>query len=503
MYSFSGTEIARSRGDQIVLPTAFLASAGMFAIEIWAGFVFGSSALHASALDFLADTAVYATSLSGMNLSARSRARAALSASGTTLALGIAVLASTAYHLAAAVTPHGPVMAVVGLLALLVNGTVATMLLGSRGRADIRPASACRNAERIGALAAVMAAAGVCVTGSRWPDLTISWIVGGLAVSAAWQGICRARSELRGALVTGAGLALQFASAQAHGIAGNRLFPATLTFDDPAVADEFVGPVISRDKHPGPVEGKVLDTTVGASLTRLLLPELAIMADSNWTEHDRKALRSETGFGPTHLSLKKGLLYENDPHETLVSASLAWGIAGLGNPAVHDTPYNVVAPGIFFGRGLGDLPDSLASLRPFGFTGALSVDFPTSRTSRVPPSVAPLGNPTILHTGIALEFSTLYLTDRFTGKPPTEEPLNQWVPMVEFEFDTPLDGGYGKKTAATMNPGIAYVFQTYQLSIEAIVPLNRRGGSSMGVRAGAVFFLDDLIPSLFGKPIFR
>jgi hypothetical protein len=104
---------------------------------------------------------------------------------------------------------------------------------------------------------------------------------------------------------------------------------------------------------------------------------------------------------------------------------------------------------------------------------------------------------------LVLEFSTLYLTDRFTGKPPTEEPLNQWVPMVEFQFDIPLDGGYGKKTVATMKPGIAYVFQTYQLSIEAIVPLNRRSGSSIGVRAVAVFFLDDLIPSLFGKPIFR
>jgi hypothetical protein len=27
--------------------------------------------------------------------------------------------------------------------------------------------------------------------------------------------------------------------AQAHGISGNRFFPGTMTFDDPAVADEF------------------------------------------------------------------------------------------------------------------------------------------------------------------------------------------------------------------------------------------------------------------------
>jgi len=54
-----------------------------------------------------------------------------------------------------------------------------------------------------------------------------------------------------------------------------------------------------------------------------------------------------------------------------------------------------------------------------------------------------------LHWGFAIEFSTLYLTDRFTpGKLPKEEPLNQLVPLVEFSFVSPR----GEKTAATMNP---------------------------------------------------
>lgn len=36
----------------------------------------------------------------------------------------------------------------------------------------------------------------------------------------------------------------------AHGIAGNRYFPGTLTFDDPAVADELILPNFSSTKHP-------------------------------------------------------------------------------------------------------------------------------------------------------------------------------------------------------------------------------------------------------------
>jgi hypothetical protein len=39
-------------------------------------------------------------------------------------------------------------------------------------------------------------------------------------------------------------------SAHAHGIAGNRFFPGTLAFDDPAVADESILPLFISSKHP-------------------------------------------------------------------------------------------------------------------------------------------------------------------------------------------------------------------------------------------------------------
>jgi hypothetical protein len=52
-----------------------------------------------------------------------------------------------------------------------------------------------------------------------------------------------------------------------------------------------------------------------------------------------------------------------------------------------------------------------------------------------------------------------------------------------------------------MNPGLAYVAVTWQLAAEVIVPLNRDGGTSTGIRAQLMFFLDDLIPSLFEKPL--
>jgi hypothetical protein len=52
-----------------------------------------------------------------------------------------------------------------------------------------------------------------------------------------------------------------------------------------------------------------------------------------------------------------------------------------------------------------------------------------------------------------------------------------------------------------MNPGLSYVAVSWQVAAEAIVPLNREAGRCIGARAQLLLFLDELIPSLFGKPL--
>ncbi len=52
-----------------------------------------------------------------------------------------------------------------------------------------------------------------------------------------------------------------------------------------------------------------------------------------------------------------------------------------------------------------------------------------------------------------------------------------------------------------MNPGLSYVAVTWQLAVEAVVPLNSQAGRSVGARAQLLLFLQDLIPSVFGKPL--
>ena len=52
-----------------------------------------------------------------------------------------------------------------------------------------------------------------------------------------------------------------------------------------------------------------------------------------------------------------------------------------------------------------------------------------------------------------------------------------------------------------MNPGFAYVAVTWQIAAEAIVPLNQAAGTGLGFRTQLLLFLDDLMPSVFGKPL--
>jgi hypothetical protein len=292
-------------------------------------------------------------------------------------------------------------------------------------------------------------------------------------------------------------------AAQTHGIVGNRVFPGTLAFDDPAVMDELIFPAGSNLKHPG--EGAdVTDKLISGSFTRLLTSTLSVGIESGWI-HRNWGVSQRSGFDTTALTVKD-LLYKNELHEVIVSAGLAWGIGGSGAQGVGANKPHTIEPSIFFGKGFGDLPDGLAWLRPFAVTGAVTLEHPMSGSSinfGIDEDTGQLGpmltrKVDTLHWGFSLQYSTFYLSDRFTpGKLPKNEPLHQFIPLVEFAFDTPR----GEKTAATMNPGLAYVGSAWQVAAEAIVPLNSEGGRTIGMRAHLFLFLDDLFPAVFGKPL--
>lgn len=338
---------------------------------------------------------------------------------------------------------------------------------------------------------------------------TRKWRTSGGGVVAMGLDRCYPTYNVRLATMVAVMLCLASAPALAHGIAGNRYFPGTLTFDDPAVADELFIPVYSRLKHPTSEGGIATDDSFSLTFFRLLTPTIGMGGDATWLRRGRDGFSARTGFGAAHLVVK-GLAYENDPHETLVSVGFAGGFGSLGTKAVGGYGPYTLQPSVTFGKGFGDLCDTFSWLRPFAIAGAIEEEFPINgrtKTLLFEPDIdrshyGYLHNADVVHWAFAVEFSTLYLTNRFTGDPPKEEPLNQLVPLIEFPVDTTIKGGRFRN-AATMNPGLSYVGVVYQLAAEATIPLNRQGGHGVGVTAGLELFLQDLMPSFFDRPVFE
>lgn len=153
----------------------------MFVVELAAGALAGSKALQADALDFLGDTMTYALSLYVIGMSLRTRATAALFKGLSLGAMGAWVLGSTIYQVLVLGTPKAEVMGAVGLLALVANlGSVVMLLRYKDGDANVRSVWLCSRNDAIGNIAVMLAAVGVWLTGTAWPDLIVAFLMAGL-----------------------------------------------------------------------------------------------------------------------------------------------------------------------------------------------------------------------------------------------------------------------------------------------------------------------------------
>lgn len=170
----------------------------MFLGEIVAGIASGSRSLQADALDFLGDSANYAISLGVAGLALGWRSRAALLKGATILAFGLYVLVTTVLAAFGRGVPQAETMGIVGVIALIANGSVALMLYRYRsGDANMRSVWICSRNDAIGNLAVLLAAAGVVGTGTAWPDLAVALIMASLGIWGGLQIITQARAELR------------------------------------------------------------------------------------------------------------------------------------------------------------------------------------------------------------------------------------------------------------------------------------------------------------------
>ena len=295
-------------------------------------------------------------------------------------------------------------------------------------------------------------------------------------------------------------------AAYGHGFAGARFFPATLSTDDPFVADELSLPTVSTIEAPD--DGGTRQTDISVDISKRITPQFAIEIGETLTALNPHEGRPVNGFGNLELSGKYQVL-KNDAHEAIVSLGLGVEIGGTGSRSIGADSFSTWAPGIFFGKGFGDLPDVLRFLKPLAITGLAGVEVPTSASTRSVTVDDRTGereveierHPDVLEWGFALEYSVIYLQSQVQDMH-LPAPGDRLIPLVEFALETPLNRGARGQTTGTINPGVIWAGKYFQVGVEAIIPINERRGTNVGVIAQLHFFLDDLFPHSLGRPLF-
>jgi len=180
-------EIKTLRGEhRKVLIVVLVINAVLFVVEAGAGLLAHSTALLADSLDMLGDSLVYGFSLYVLWRTAEWRATAAVLKGIVMAAFGVGVLAEAVYKVTAAVVPVAETMGIIGLLVLLGNGLCFLLLF--RHRSDdlnMRSTWLCSRNDIIANLSVLLAAAGVRIFDSGWPDILVGAAIAGLFLRSA------------------------------------------------------------------------------------------------------------------------------------------------------------------------------------------------------------------------------------------------------------------------------------------------------------------------------
>jgi hypothetical protein len=296
-------------------------------------------------------------------------------------------------------------------------------------------------------------------------------------------------------------LALLFATlpcleASAHCFVGARFFPATLATDDPCVADEMSLPTVSWSRTADMPPADEWD--VGVEVAKRITEDFGISIGDTWTQIRGPGGPTMAGFNNLETTVQYQLM-KNGEHEfaALLGLIVDWGGTGASNSGIA-TPWTVLTPTYYFGKGFGDLPDQAGWLRAFAVTGEVGYQIP-SRSFDV---VAGAPIPQVLAWSGSIQYSMPYLKSQVID---LQLPafINHLIPIVEFQMQTPVANNAGNSfvTTGTINPGVIWVGSYFQVGLEAQVPVNRYSGHGIGAIGQLHLYLDDMFPTTLGQPL--
>ena len=284
------------------------------------------------------------------------------------------------------------------------------------------------------------------------------------------------------------------APAHAHVIAGDRVFPVTLTFDDPGVGDEATLPQFVYT--PGDGGSKLYQFQWEYDKT--ITPTTALIYNQGWDI--LTAPGAKTYHGPENIFLTGKWQSITIPEsETVVSLGVIREFGGgYATVNVGGDSTGATSPTIYGGQGFGALPIGFA--RPFAVTGELNYNIPDRRLNSTGDNG---GQPFSWTGGMSLQYSVPYLQQHVKHFD-MPDFFSRLIPLVELNWFSPAAGpAHGMPETLTVAPGFIYLGDTFQVGVEALIPANSAAGPHVGGIVQVHFFFDDLFPNSIGRPIFQ
>lgn len=294
--------------------------------------------------------------------------------------------------------------------------------------------------------------------------------------------------------LAGTGAMILSNQAAAHAVAGNRVFPVTLTMDDPGVADEASVPTFSwvRDDSSGtPANLYGFNFEFDKTITE----NFGIGINDGWNLNQVKGGKTAGGFQNLVVT-GKFQAYVNPAHEFILSVGVVREFGGTGNVNQGADRFGSTEPTVYMGKGLGDLP--IGKLRPLAITGELGYNI---QDVKINSAGTNQGGQNGFDAALSIQYSMPYLQSQVKdfGLP---DFFNHLVPLVELTWSVPTGGvALPSPTTFTIAPGVIYMADKWQFGVEALIPGNKATGTHVGVIAMFHLFFDDIFPNSLGKPL--
>ncbi|MHB8534804.1 MAG: cation transporter [Sulfuricaulis sp.] len=189
---------ALRKTQSATLKTVLGINAVMFAVELMAGLIAGSTALLSDSLDNLGDALTYGLSLYAISRGPRLKAHVAVFKGLLITTAGLFVLGQVGYKMFFPTVPVFETMGAVSLLALAANG-VCLGLLWRHRTDDINMSSVweCSRNDIASNISVFVAAVGVWLFQSGWPDVLVGLGLACLFLRSAYRVLRRAFAELK------------------------------------------------------------------------------------------------------------------------------------------------------------------------------------------------------------------------------------------------------------------------------------------------------------------